>query len=37
MPIGDHDLWIAATALRHGLTLLARGQQFDRISDLKRG
>jgi predicted nucleic acid-binding protein len=34
--INDHDLWIAATALRHDLTLLTRDHHFDRIQALKR-
>jgi tRNA(fMet)-specific endonuclease VapC len=35
--IGDHDIWIAATAIRHDLTLLTRDGHFDRITELKRG
>ncbi len=35
-PIGDHDLWIAATALRYDLTLVSRDTHFDRIPQLKR-
>ena len=34
--IADHDLWIAATALRHDLTLISRDAHFERIADLKR-
>ena len=34
--LADHDTWIAATALRHDLVLLARDQHFDRIRLLKR-
>ncbi len=34
-PIGDHDAWIAATAVQHSLTLLTRNRnQFERISGL---
>jgi predicted nucleic acid-binding protein len=33
--MSDNDLWIAATALRHGLTLISRDTAFDRIRDLK--
>ena len=34
--IGDNDLLIAATALRHGLTLVTRNcRHFDRIPDLR--
>ena len=34
-PIGDADLLIAATALHHGLTLLTRDLDFERIEDLQ--
>lgn len=33
--IPDHDLWIAATALRHDLTLISSDQHFSHIPDLK--
>jgi tRNA(fMet)-specific endonuclease VapC len=33
--IGDHDIWIAATALQHDLTLITRDSGFQRISGLK--
>lgn len=34
--IGDHDLWIGATALRHDLTLLTNNRQhFERMAGLK--
>jgi predicted nucleic acid-binding protein len=33
--MSDNDLWIAATALRHDLTLISRDKAFDRIADLK--
>jgi tRNA(fMet)-specific endonuclease VapC len=35
--IADHDLWIAATAIRHDLRLLTRDAHFDRIAELRRG
>jgi predicted nucleic acid-binding protein len=34
--IPDMDCLIAATALRHELTMVARDRHFDRIPDLKR-
>jgi tRNA(fMet)-specific endonuclease VapC len=34
--LADHDIWIAATAIRHSLTLLTRDQHFDRIEALER-
>jgi tRNA(fMet)-specific endonuclease VapC len=34
-PIGDADLLIAATALHHGLTLLTKDLDFERIEDLQ--
>ena len=33
-PIPDNDLWIAATAIQHGLTLLNRDAHFDEIDEL---
>jgi len=33
--IGDHDIWIAATALEYDLTLISRDRHFDRIPNLK--
>jgi len=34
--IGDHDLWIAATAMANGLPLVTRNtRHFKRIADLK--
>lgn len=33
--IPDNDLWIAATALTHELTVVSRDQHFSRIPDLK--
>ena len=35
-PIPDLDLLIAATALRHDLTLLSRDRHFERVTGLKR-
>jgi tRNA(fMet)-specific endonuclease VapC len=33
--IGDHDIWIAATALEYDLTLVSGDRHFERIPDLK--
>jgi predicted nucleic acid-binding protein len=34
-PIGDHDLWIAALALQHGLPVVSRNERhFKRVADL---
>jgi tRNA(fMet)-specific endonuclease VapC len=33
--IADNDLWIAATALTHDLTLVSRDAHFDRIPGLR--
>jgi tRNA(fMet)-specific endonuclease VapC len=33
--IADNDLWIAATALERGLTLVTRDQYFSRVPGLK--
>lgn len=35
-PIPENDLWIAALALEHGLTLVSRDEHFKNISELKR-
>ena len=35
MAVGDMDLLIAATALRHDLTLLTADRDFERVNDLK--
>ncbi len=35
-PIPDHDIWIAALALQHGLTLYARDKHFDHLPQLLR-
>jgi tRNA(fMet)-specific endonuclease VapC len=34
-PIPDNDLWIAATAKRHGLTLASRDGHFSAVLDLQ--
>lgn len=34
MPVGDMDMLIAATALRHDLTLLTADRDFERIENL---
>ena len=36
LPIPDLDLFIAATALRHDLSLVSRDKHFDRVAGLKR-
>jgi len=33
-PIGDNDIWIAATALTHGLTVLTSDADFQEFSNL---
>jgi tRNA(fMet)-specific endonuclease VapC len=33
-PIPDNDLWIAATAVQHGLTLISRDAHFEGIEEL---
>ena len=35
-PVPDNDLWIAALALEHDLTLITRDQHFERIPQLLR-
>ena len=35
-PIPENDLWIAALARQHGLTLLSNDAHFDHLSGLKR-
>jgi tRNA(fMet)-specific endonuclease VapC len=35
-PIPTHDMWIAALALQHALTLYARDRHFDHIPQLMR-
>jgi predicted nucleic acid-binding protein len=34
--IPDHDIWIAALALQHNLTLYARDRHFDALPQLQR-
>ena len=34
MAVGDMDVLIAATALRHGLTLLTADRDFERVENL---
>jgi tRNA(fMet)-specific endonuclease VapC len=36
-PVPDNDLWIAALALEHNLTLMTRDRHFDSIPQLLRG
>jgi tRNA(fMet)-specific endonuclease VapC len=36
-PVPDNDLWIAALALEHDLTLITRDRHFERIPQLLRG
>jgi tRNA(fMet)-specific endonuclease VapC len=35
-PVPDNDLWIAALALEHDLTLITRDRHFERIGQLPR-
>jgi len=35
-PIPDNDLWIASTAIQHGLSLIDRDAHFDQIEELER-
>jgi tRNA(fMet)-specific endonuclease VapC len=35
LQIPDNDIWIAATALAHGLSVVSRDVHFDRIPDLE--
>ena len=35
-PIPDNDLWIAATAIQHGLVLVNRDAHFEQIEGLER-
>lgn len=33
-PLPDNDVWIAATAQQHGLTLITRDRHFEEVEDL---
>ncbi|MHA4810383.1 PIN domain-containing protein [Flavitalea flava] len=33
-PIPTNDVWIAAVAIQHNLTLITRGKHFDEIDSL---
>lgn len=35
-PIPENDIWIAATALQHGLTLVSRDSDFQQVEGLDR-
>jgi tRNA(fMet)-specific endonuclease VapC len=35
-PIPDNDIWIAASALQHSLTLVTRDVHFDKVNNLQR-
>jgi tRNA(fMet)-specific endonuclease VapC len=35
-PIPENDLWIAAVAMQHGLTLATRDDHFEAVDDLQR-
>ncbi|MEK7289663.1 MAG: type II toxin-antitoxin system VapC family toxin [Planctomycetota bacterium] len=35
-PIPENDIWIAALAMEHGLTLVSRDEHFKKIDELKR-
>ena len=35
-PIPENDIWIAALAMEHGLTLISRDEHFKKIDELKR-
>lgn len=34
-PIPENDIWIAATALRHGLVLVTRDSHFEHVEGLR--
>ena len=36
LPIPENDIWIAALAREHGLTLVSRDEHFKKIDELKR-
>lgn len=35
-PIPDNDLWVAATAVQHGLVLASRDEHFGEIEELQQ-
>jgi predicted nucleic acid-binding protein len=35
-PIPENDIWIAALAMEHGLTLVSRDEHFKKVDELKR-
>ncbi len=35
-PIPENDIWIAALAIEHGLTLVSRDEHFKKIDELKK-
>ena len=35
-PIPENDIWIAALAIEHGITLVTRDEHFKKIDELKR-
>jgi len=35
-PVPENDIWIAALAIEHGLTLISRDEHFRRIVGIKR-
>jgi len=35
-PIPENDIWIAALAIEHGLTLVSRDEHFKKVDELKR-
>ena len=35
-PVGENDVWISALALEHGLEVVSRDTDFDRVAGLRR-
>jgi len=35
-PVPENDIWIAALAMEHDLSLVTRDEHFKKIDDLKR-
>lgn len=35
-PIPENDIWIAAVAVQHGLSVVSRDDHFDEVKDLRR-